>query len=97
MAFRRSSAFHASADDEKVSSSDGCCHRAVTGASVAFWLAMILDETLLCDACGERMTAREWGARGLLNGRDLCAACEAELADEDTQSVERLMRYRHAA
>jgi hypothetical protein len=58
---------------------------------------MILDETLLCDECGGRMTPREWSMRGLLYGRDLCAACEAQLADEDPEPVERPISHRDAA
>jgi hypothetical protein len=58
---------------------------------------MIVDETLLCDECGERMTAREWSARRLLHGRDLCPGCEAQLADEDAQRAAHLIRHRHAA
>jgi hypothetical protein len=58
---------------------------------------MILDETLLCDECGKRMTAREWTARGLLDGRDLCPACEARVANEDTEPAERLSSHRRAA
>jgi hypothetical protein len=73
-----------------------CCHRTVTGAPLAFWPTMILNETLLCDECGEPMTPGEWGARGLLHGRDLCPACEAQL-EGDSEPVERLIGHRRAA
>jgi hypothetical protein len=57
---------------------------------------MILDERLLCDQCGELMTAEEWRERGLLHGHDLCPACEAHL-EGDPESVERPVWRRRAA
>jgi hypothetical protein len=57
---------------------------------------MILDEKLLCDECGETMTAEEWSERGLLHGLDLCPACEAQLKS-DPQSLEHPIWHRRAA